>query len=135
MHMKQCNFGELLQCDICQKNFANKRNLRDHVRVFHEKENLKEDSKYHFPCPECDKVFYKKSNLKSHLIRHSDLLPFICDAPGCGKGFKREKTLLKHYQVMFYQDPLIYNYSAEKILYRTTTRYYLVSFGRQTNKI
>lgn len=100
IHTKHCNFGELLQCDICQKNFANKRNLRDHVRVFHNKESLKEDSKYHFPCPECDKVFYKKSNLKSHLIRHSDLLPFICDAPGCGKGFKREKTLLKHYQVI-----------------------------------
>ena len=31
--------------------------------------------------------------------------------------------LLKHNQVMFYEDPLIlYNYSAEKILYRTTTR-------------
>ena len=100
IHMKHCNFGEILQCDICNKNFANKRNLKDHVNIFHNKDSLKSDSKYHFPCPQCDKVFYKKSNLTSHLIRHSDVFPFVCDAPGCGKGFKREKTLVKHYQVI-----------------------------------
>ena len=43
--------------------------------------------------------------------------------------------LLKHYQVMFYQDPLIYNYSAEKILYRTTTRQTLFGLICEANKI
>jgi len=45
-------------------------------------------------------VFYKKSNLTSHLLRHSDVTPFICGVPNCGKGFKREKTLIKHFQLI-----------------------------------
>ena len=121
IHMRHCNFGEILQCDVCHKNFANKRNLRDHVRVFHTKDSLEPNSKYHFPCPQCDKVFYKKSNLTSHLIRHSDVLPFICDAPGCGKGFKREKTLLKHYQVIHEgrKEEFLCGYCGQQFMSRT----------------
>lgn len=99
MHIKHCTFGQTLQCKICNKTFANKRNLRDHTKIFHE-EQIKEESKYHFPCPECDKVFYKKSNLTSHMLRHSDVTPFICGVLNCGKGFKREKTLIKHFQLI-----------------------------------
>jgi len=100
MHVKHCTFGQTLQCKTCNKTFANKRNLRDHTKIFHQAEPIKEESKYHFPCTECDKVFYKKSNLTSHLLRHSDATPFICGVPNCGKGFKREKTLIKHFQLI-----------------------------------
>jgi len=100
MHLKNCTFGQILQCTICNKTFANKRNLRDHNDIFHGPESVKEQSKYNFPCSKCDKVFYKKSNLTSHLLRHSDITPFVCGVNGCGKGFKREKTLLKHFQLM-----------------------------------
>jgi len=99
MHVKHCTFGLTLQCKICNKTFANKRNLRDHTKIFHE-DTMKEESKYHFPCTECDKIFYKKSNLTSHMLRHSDVTPFICGVVNCGKGFKREKTLIKHFQLI-----------------------------------
>ena len=114
---KSCSDIDEQSCKLCNKQFANKRNLRDHNRIFHESA---EDilSKYSLSCPECDKIFYKKSNLTSHMLRHSrykylHLLsihifnffvssekPFICGIENCGKRFKREKTLVKHFQLI-----------------------------------
>jgi len=45
MHFKHCRYGELLQCKICNKTFANKRNLRDHTQIFHDSEKTAENSK------------------------------------------------------------------------------------------
>ena len=98
-HMRTCFETSEVICKVCGKNFANKRNLRDHMRVFHESPAVL-DSKYSLPCSECDKIFYKKSNLTSHMLRHSSEKPFVCDVQGCGKTFKREKTLVKHFQLV-----------------------------------
>jgi len=68
-HSKSCLDNEQ-SCKLCNKQFANKRNLRDHNRIFHESPDAIL-SKYSLSCPECDKVFYKKSNLTSHMLRHS----------------------------------------------------------------
>ena len=98
IHIKQCTFGEVLQCHLCQKTFANKRNLRDHISVIHgHVTKLSSGSK--FECQHCGKIFHKKFNLTSHLLRHSSVSSFLCDVPNCGKSFKRERTLMKHYQV------------------------------------
>jgi len=100
VHQKTCVHGVRHTCSQCNKTFINERNLRDHTLVFHEKMQNETSSKYHFPCTECHKIFYKKSNLQSHMLRHSDSTPFRCSIQDCGKGFKREKTLLKHIQLI-----------------------------------
>ena len=69
-HLKSCSDIDEQSCKICNKQFANKRNLRDHNRIFHESAEAIL-SKYSLSCPECDKIFYKKSNLTSHMLRHS----------------------------------------------------------------
>jgi len=98
-HSKSCSDNDEQSCKLCNKQFANKRNLRDHNRIFHESPEAIL-SKYSLSCPECDKVFYKKSNLTSHMLRHSSEKPFICGVENCGKRFKREKTLVKHFQLI-----------------------------------
>ena len=99
-HTKNCMEILDLNCKHCKKHFANKRNLRDHNRIFHESAEALLDSKYSFPCTECDKIFHKKSNLTSHMLRHSDEKPFICGVESCGRKFKREKTLVKHFKLI-----------------------------------
>ena len=72
-HSKSCSDNDEQSCKLCNKQFANKRNLRDHNRIFHESAEAIL-SKYSLSCPECDKIFYKKSNLTSHMLRHSRYL-------------------------------------------------------------
>jgi len=98
-HSKSCPDSTEYSCKLCNKQFANKRNLRDHNRIFHESAEAIL-SNYSLSCPECDKIFYKKSNLTSHMLRHSSEKPFICGVEDCGKKFKREKTLVKHFQLI-----------------------------------
>lgn len=47
-----------------------------------------------------DHAFKKQSDYTSHMKKVHDESPFPCDAPGCsrvgGKGFSRQKDLLKH---------------------------------------
>ena len=69
-HSKSCSDNDEQSCKLYNKQFANKRNLRDHNRIFHESADAIL-SKYSLSCPECDKIFYKKSNLTSHMLRHS----------------------------------------------------------------
>ena len=71
-HSKSCPDSTEYSCKLCNKQFANKRNLRDHNRIFHESAEAIL-SNYSLSCPECDKIFYKKSNLTSHMLRHSRL--------------------------------------------------------------
>jgi len=99
-HVKNCSASLNLNCKECSKTFANKRNLRDHNKIIHGNPKALRESKYSFPCTECDKVFYKKSNLTSHLLRHSSEKPFVCVVESCGKRFKREKTMVKHIQLI-----------------------------------
>ena len=59
-----------LTCNLCNKVFANKRNLREHHKIHTgEKE---------FSCPVCEKKFAQKGALTRHERTHTGLKPFQC---------------------------------------------------------
>ncbi|KAF8767287.1 Zinc finger protein Gfi-1 like protein [Argiope bruennichi] len=47
-----------------------------------------------FCCSVCGQDFIRKSELKSHMVRHSDERPYACHL--CGKRFKRKNWLKTH---------------------------------------
>ena len=98
IHLKSCSLGHLLTCHVCYKKFANKRNLNEHLAVIHNVNNGKAENK--FTCPTCGKEFHKKFNYTSHMLKHSQVFSFSCKFPDCGKEFKRERSLVKHCQVV-----------------------------------
>ncbi|XP_069140619.1 zinc finger protein 845-like [Argopecten irradians] len=49
------------------------------------------------PCSVCEKVFFKKQDLKSHMKVHSDARPFKCDL--CPKAFNHKSTLTNHRRI------------------------------------
>lgn len=47
-----------------------------------------------FPCPNCDMLFRRSSDLKRHGKQHLEIPANIC--PSCGKGFARKDALKRH---------------------------------------
>ena len=101
IHQNHCisKLSNDLQCEKCLKTFANRRNLRDHIKSIHDSQSEKILNSAKFKCQHCGKMFSKKFNYTSHLLRHSNVAAFRCDIEHCGKSFKRERTLHKHQSV------------------------------------
>jgi len=96
-HMKTCK-PPTISCNVCSKVVNSNKELEKHMVTAHNTgtavHEVTERRKY--PCDKCDKVFWKKYNLQSHLLMHSDLKPFVCEVEGCTKRFKRDVTLRQH---------------------------------------
>ena len=50
-------------------------------------------------CPVCGKVSNTRSDLKKHMITHSDERPYPCRHWPCGKSFKDQSNRLKHERI------------------------------------
>lgn len=59
--------------------------------------NTEENACAKYACTVCDKKFNRKSNLKDHMITHSDVKPFSCET--CQKRFTNASNLTKHKQL------------------------------------
>ena len=105
-------------CQICQKSFNEKGNLKEHIKTHSEIRpckchlcgkgfkctgTLKEHIKYfhykikRFCCRFCNKAFGKMCMLKTHLIVHTKEKKYKCEFESCGKCFTEKRNMLKHY--------------------------------------
>lgn len=102
------------QCTVCEKTFAKKHNLDNHVRThtgdkpyscstckksFSQKSVLYRHQKTHtgdkpFSCSTCKKLFTRKSTLNIHQRTHTGDKPYSCRI--CKKSFAQRSTLNSH---------------------------------------
>ena len=77
-----------LQCKLCDKHFASKRNLKNHINMVHE-------GKKPFRCKMCGNNFATSLVLKRHINTvHDKKKPFKCNF--CPKHFGRKDNLKTH---------------------------------------
>ena len=86
-HTRNCSDAHIVNCKVCDKYLTKQRISSDIL-----------DFKYCLRCPKCDKLFTKKSTLAYHMLHssHSIKKSFVCNIEGCGKSYRRKKTLVKH---------------------------------------
>ncbi|XP_053681607.1 transcription factor IIIA [Sabethes cyaneus] len=80
------------RCDICQGRFPTKRNLKTHIRVHCESEEV-------FQCPHegCPKFYEYERNLIAHVrSKHEGSRKFVCSVPECGRALSTKQKLDQH---------------------------------------
>ncbi|KAM3181877.1 hypothetical protein ACTXT7_013491 [Hymenolepis weldensis] len=90
------------ECDICGKSFNQARYMKAHVEAVHEKVKSVQ-------CLECNKFFGSKSNLKRHVDRiHKNLKPFkceICERCYSDRGYLENHVRFVHAKLSPFQCP------------------------------
>ena len=82
------------KCHDCGKGFNQLINLKQHQLRKHPK-NDEDCTKRHL-CSKCDKFFLTSSELKNHLIYHSNVRRFTCTADSCDSAFFEKRHLDRH---------------------------------------
>ncbi|XP_037933856.1 gastrula zinc finger protein XlCGF57.1 [Teleopsis dalmanni] len=75
------------KCEQCSKCFRQAVNLKNHITTVHE-------DKRQFPCQLCPKSFALKERLRLHMRIHSGEKPYVCNL--CDKSFARGGQLKQH---------------------------------------
>ena len=118
----ECFSGKIKpKCDICNKIFSNKSNLKTDVLTIHQKilpfecpyplckKRYPNKSRYNvhlrthlgykpFICDICSRSFNESGNLKAHLLKHNPIKQFKC--PHCEKAYKSKGHLKEHIDIV-----------------------------------
>ena len=78
------------KCDVCEKKFARKRDLENHIRVH--------TGDKPFMCEWCGKTCSQLANLQKHERIHTGVKPYSC--PVCLKPFSDLSSLTRHKQII-----------------------------------
>ncbi|XP_075149171.1 zinc finger protein weckle [Haematobia irritans] len=76
-----------IKCNECDSRFSSKAQLEAHI-------NFKHKNDKNFVCEECGLCLRTNSNLRQHLLTHTDLKPYECEV--CNKKFKNNSRLRIH---------------------------------------
>ncbi|KAG8584877.1 hypothetical protein GDO81_004797 [Engystomops pustulosus] len=81
-----------MTCDICNRPFKSKSNLKDHKKTHREERIV-----YRCTRENCNRTYTTKFNLQNHIVSfHENLRPFVCAHEGCGKSFSMKQSLARH---------------------------------------
>uniref|UniRef100_A0A914X380 C2H2-type domain-containing protein n=1 Tax=Plectus sambesii TaxID=2011161 RepID=A0A914X380_9BILA len=95
---KQHRQGKPLPCSKCGQAFPDRYSFRLHWKS-HQGQKC-------FRCPHCPYQSAAQRHLEQHMMVHSDVKPFECSEPGCGRRFRQLAQLKRHHNVRhdpFYQ--------------------------------
>lgn len=77
-------------CKACDKCFESQRYLNNHMNHFHLQ--LRPHK-----CPECDKAFYNKNEMKRHKVKHTKIKEYQCAI--CSKFYATRGSLTHHTKI------------------------------------
>ena len=84
----QTKVEKVFKCDICEKDFLNRKCLKNHMKLH--------DKWRNYQCAVCDEIFKKKYNLQQHKKWfHENEGKYRCDI--CESGFLKIVFLKEHY--------------------------------------
>ena len=87
LHIKQRHGDRPFKCSQCDRAYAYKRTLDQHINNYHKNPGS-------FICGICGMKFNRKDYLDKHVYRHSDSKDFPCSY--CDKSFKTKSLLSSH---------------------------------------
>lgn len=85
-HYRKPRMEKKFSCDICERKFSRKHNLKSHAMIHTDKKP--------FQCTKCDASFRRFHDLRRHEKLHSGEKPFACDT--CGRSFARHDAMIRH---------------------------------------
>ncbi|XP_065365344.1 zinc finger protein 808-like [Calliphora vicina] len=95
-HVQRCHPEiEFFKCPYCDDNFYSLDSLSLHI-------NVKKHLQKRFVCEHCLKSFDRMTDLRRHVLIHTDERPFSCNV--CHKSFKQINNLKRHKETMHAND-------------------------------
>ena len=93
---KMLHLGRRFSCDICGFKARSHANLRGHIKIKHQPKTLE--------CEDCGRKFSTSHNLKTHQRIHTGENPYECEI--CAVKFKRIHHLKAHLESILHGDTL-----------------------------